>query len=66
MCSSDLFRGLDHLPDAVADDAVAALPGLYERDGDLRRLRIEQGRLDLSGVVDGIGFGGPLGSIVAE
>ena len=60
------FRGLDHLPTRVADDAVAALPELYVRDGDLRRLRIERGRLDLTGVVAGVGFGGPLGSLDPE
>lgn len=57
------FRGLDHLSDAVADEVVESVPALYQRDGDLRRLRIEQGRLDLTGVAGGIGFGGPLGSI---
>ena len=58
------FRGLDHLDDRVADELVATFPRLYERDGDLRRLRIADGRLDLSGVVDGPGFGGVLGSTI--
>ena len=58
------FRGLDHLDDRVADELVATFPRLYERDGDLRRLRIVDGRLDLSGVVDGPGFGGVLGSTI--
>ncbi len=57
------FRGLDHLSKAVADEVVESLPDLYQRDGDLRRLRIERGRLALTGMVGGIGFGGPLGSI---
>ncbi len=57
------FRGLDHLPSSVANDLVASLPSLYERDGDLRRLKITDGTLDLTGLVDAPGFGGHLGSM---
>jgi hypothetical protein len=56
------FRGLGHLPSSVADDLVATLPSLYEQDGDLRRLKITDGSLDLTGLVDAPGFGGLLGS----
>ena len=63
------FRGLDHLPASGADDLVEHLPGLYERtpeqDGDLRRLRIAGGMLDLSDIVTAPGFGGRLGSTLA-
>ena len=55
------FRGLDHLPDLVATELAEALPALYRRDGDLTRLRIEDGALSLEGVIDGTGLGGPLG-----
>jgi hypothetical protein len=56
------FRGLDHLPKAARDRLVESLPGLYCRDGDLDRLRIEDGMLRLDEINGGIGFGGTLGS----
>ncbi len=60
------FRGLDHLPRIVADDLVEHLPRLYERHGDLRRLRIAHGALDLTQLVHAPGFGGRLGSMTTE
>ncbi|MBC02449.1 MAG: hypothetical protein CMJ34_03965 [Phycisphaerae bacterium] len=56
------FRGLDHLPESTADRLVAVLPDLYQRRDGLRELRISEGLLDLRGLVDAAGFGGPLGS----
>jgi len=41
------FRGLDHLPQAEARDALAAHPDLYEPLGDSVALRIEQGALSI-------------------
>ena len=60
------FRGLDHLPARTGDRLVDELPELYVRSGDLTSLRVEDGRLDLKGVIDGVGFGGPLGSFETE
>lgn len=57
------FRGLAHLPDAAANRLVDELPTLYTGAGGPTRLRIDDGRLDLRGVVDGVGFGGFLGSL---
>ena len=57
------FRGLDHLSTEVQAELTGALPELYIREGDLTRVRIERGSLDLTGVVGGVGFGGPLGSV---
>ncbi len=60
------FRGLDHLPESVANTLVERLPTLYLERNGLTRLRLEEGRLDLGGVVDGIGFGGFLGAFHSE
>ena len=57
------FRGLDHLSETVSSGLADRLPGLYATSDDLTRLRVDEGRLDLRGVVDGNGFGGFLGSI---
>ncbi len=57
------FRGLDHLEGTVANRLVERLPDLYAGSGGPSRLHVADGRIDLRGVVDGIGFGGFLGSI---
>ena len=57
------FRGLDHLPAEAAKALASQLPGLYETHGDLVSLAIRNGQVDVSGIVDGEGFGGPLISI---
>lgn len=57
------FRGLDHLPAEAARQLASQLPGLYEAHGDLIHLAIRDGQIDLSGIVDDDGFGGPLISI---
>ncbi|HAC08774.1 MAG TPA: hypothetical protein DCG14_03875, partial [Phycisphaerales bacterium] len=57
------FRGLDHLSETVSSGLADRLPGLYATSDGLTRLRVDEGRLDLRGVVDGNGFGGFLGSI---
>lgn len=59
------FRGLDHLGDEVAHGLVRAMPHLYTLDGDLPSLKIEQGTVDLRGLVDATGFGGHLGLMSA-
>ncbi len=61
------FRGLAHLPRETALGLTRELPHLYEEDdrGQIR-LRIRNGRLRLDGVVNGIGFGGPLGSMASD
>ena len=61
------FRGLDHLPRETALELTRELPHLYEEDDQGHvRLRIRDGRLRLDGVVNGLGFGGPLGSMASE
>ena len=60
------FRGLDHLAKQTRADLVQALPELYVLEEDLTRVRIADGRIDVSGVVDGPGFGGTLGSFQSE
>ena len=50
------FRGLDHLPAAVASDALAAHPDLYTRDDHGVVLRIEGGRLQI-GSLQQTGYG---------
>ena len=57
------FRGLDHLPPESAELLRARLPNLYERTGDLVHLAIRDGRINLRGVVDAPGLGGPTASI---
>ena len=57
------FRGLDHLPAESAGQLAHALPNLYEQSGDLVHLAIRDGRIDLRGVIDAPGLGGPLASI---
>lgn len=59
------FRGLDHLPEDQQAMITRALPGLYHRDADLTRLSIRNGTIDLKGIRDGIGLGGPLASLEA-
>ncbi len=58
------FRGLDHLPTSTAEWLAEALPGLYCQDDGFTRLRIDDGALNLDGVIDGTGLGGPLGSFL--
>ena len=60
------FRGLDHLPETTRHELATALPELYVEDGSTTRLRIDSGRLNLTGVVDGVGLGGHLGSFQQE
>ncbi|MFB0985221.1 MAG: hypothetical protein QMB94_02910, partial [Phycisphaerales bacterium] len=61
------FRGLDHLAPKTSLRLSRELPHLYARDSEGRvRLRIEGGRLRLDGLVDGTGFGGPLGSLACH
>lgn len=50
------FRGLDHLPVAEAEAALAAHGDLYRRVGDTVALRIEQGMLSV-GSLECAGFG---------
>lgn len=50
------FSGLDVLPRAEAEAALAAHPDLYERRDGRIRLRIEKGRLSLA-CQDEVGFG---------
>ena len=57
------FRGLDHLSETVANRLVDELPALYGASDGLTRLQVREGRIDLRGVVDGIGFGGVLGGL---
>ncbi|MDE0888914.1 MAG: hypothetical protein OSA40_05590 [Phycisphaerales bacterium] len=58
------FRGLDHLSAETGSRLSQVLPHLYQKEvGGRVRLRIEAGRLRLDGVVDGTGFGGPLGPL---
>ncbi|NCF40086.1 MAG: mandelate racemase, partial [Planctomycetia bacterium] len=57
------FRGLDHLPESTATRLARELPGLYVTSHGMTRLRVDEGRLDLRGVVDGVGFGGILGPL---
>ena len=57
------FRGLDHLSETVANRLVDELPTLYAASDGLTRLQVREGRIDLRGVVDGIGFGGVLGGL---
>ena len=57
------FRGLDHLPESTAPRLARELPGLYVTSNGMTRLRVDEGRLDLRGVVDGVGFGGILGPL---
>lgn len=61
------FRGLDHLSAETGSRLSQVLPHLYQKEAGGRvRLRIEAGRLRLDGVVDGTGFGGPLGPLTPE
>ena len=61
------FRGLDHLAPETSLRLSRELPHLYARDSEGRvRLRIEGGRLRLDELVDGTGFGGPLGSLACH
>lgn len=50
------FCGLDHLPEAEREAALARHPGLYERHGKTMALRIENGSLDVRSLqVPGLG-----------
>ena len=60
------FRGLDHLSEQTRAELVRSHPELYVREEDLTRVRIADGRIDVSSVVDGAGLGGTLGSIGTE
>ncbi|MCH8977670.1 MAG: hypothetical protein IH945_00295 [Armatimonadetes bacterium] len=60
------FRGLDHLSEQTRAELVRSLPELYVLEEDLTRVRIADGRIDVSSVVDGAGLGGTLGSIGTE
>ncbi|MDA0296425.1 MAG: hypothetical protein O3A31_10645 [Planctomycetota bacterium] len=61
------FRGLDHLAPKTSLRLSRELPALYREGDDGRvRVRIEDGELRIDGVVNGVGFGGPLGSLASN
>ncbi|MCR9247145.1 MAG: hypothetical protein NXI31_19100 [bacterium] len=56
------FPGLDHLPEAVVEQALADHPDLYERTATSARLRIENGQLCCNSL-HGPGYGSSQGVI---
>lgn len=52
------FRGLDHLPPQLVDDAQRAHPDVYGPLGDdSATLRIRQGRIDVTSLLTVVGYG---------